>query len=174
MSLVEQELLTLPEHLSSPPVFSGVRVTRSLVLCVCFGDRCLSFCTFYFGHCVVCSSSIYGFWLPLWYLQTLLIYQSNHKQIIATEYHTLHVIYQSNHKQIIAPEYHTLHVIYRWLNIYYYNVITTNMEISNNVVIRTVKGYSSHWQEFRNRQDDGRTSASAKCSLAYPQLGDLF
>jgi hypothetical protein len=31
--LVEQELLTLPERdLSSPPVFSGVRVTRSLVL----------------------------------------------------------------------------------------------------------------------------------------------
>jgi predicted nucleic acid-binding Zn ribbon protein len=22
-----------------------------------------------FGHCVVCSSSIYGFWLPLWYFQ---------------------------------------------------------------------------------------------------------
>jgi hypothetical protein len=70
--LVEQELLTLPEHMSSPPVFSGVRVTRSLVLYVCFVDRCLSFCTFSFGHCVVCSSSIYGFWLPLWYLQTLL------------------------------------------------------------------------------------------------------
>ena len=32
MSLVEQELLTLPEHLCSPPVFSGVRVTRSLFL----------------------------------------------------------------------------------------------------------------------------------------------
>jgi hypothetical protein len=30
--LVEQELLTLPEHLSSPSVFSGVRVTHSLVL----------------------------------------------------------------------------------------------------------------------------------------------
>ena len=72
--------------------FSGVRVTRSVVLCVCFVDRrCpfvlfllvivlsvplrytdsdypfgifklfLSFCTFSFGHCVVCSSSIYGF-----------------------------------------------------------------------------------------------------------------
>ena len=68
VSLVEQELFTLPGHLSSPPVFSGVRVTRSLVLYVCFVDRCLSFCTF----CVVCSSSIYGFWLPLWYLQTLL------------------------------------------------------------------------------------------------------
>jgi hypothetical protein len=70
--LVEQNLLTLPEHLGSPPVISGVRVTRSLVLCVCFVDRCLSFFTFSFGHCVVCSSSIYGFWLPLWYLQTLL------------------------------------------------------------------------------------------------------
>jgi hypothetical protein len=39
VSLVEQELLILPEHLRSPPNFSGVRVTRSLVLCVCFVDR---------------------------------------------------------------------------------------------------------------------------------------
>ena len=44
--------------------FSGVRVTRSLVSCACFVDRCLSFCTFSFGHCIVCSSSIYGIWLP--------------------------------------------------------------------------------------------------------------
>ena len=137
MSLVEQELLTLPEHLRSSPVFSGIRVTRSLCLYVCFVDRYLSFCTFFFwplcclfffdirflitplwylvaivlsvllrytdsdypplvscGHCVVCSSSIYGFWwppfgilwplcclfffdiriliTPLWYLQTFL------------------------------------------------------------------------------------------------------
>ena len=50
-----------------PPVFSRVRGTRSLVLCACFVDRYLSFCT-YFGHSVVCSSSIYGFSLPLWYL----------------------------------------------------------------------------------------------------------
>ena len=68
-NIVEKELLTLPEHMSLYPVFSGVRVTRSLVLCVCFVDRCLSFCTFSLGHCVVCSS-IYGFWLPLLYLQT--------------------------------------------------------------------------------------------------------
>jgi len=53
------------------PVFSGVCVTRSLVLYVCFVDRCLSFCTFSFGHCVFCSSSIYGFVLHLWYLLTL-------------------------------------------------------------------------------------------------------
>ena len=71
LPLVEQELLTLPEHLSLPPVLGGAHVTRSLVLYVCFVDRCLSFCTFSFGHCVVCSSSIYGFWLPLWYLLTL-------------------------------------------------------------------------------------------------------
>jgi hypothetical protein len=51
--LVEQDLLTLPEHLSSPLVFSWVRVTRSLALCICFVDRCLSFCTFSFGHCVL-------------------------------------------------------------------------------------------------------------------------
>jgi len=48
VSLVEQELLTLPENLSSPPVFSGVRVTRSLVLCVCFVDLCLSPCPVFF------------------------------------------------------------------------------------------------------------------------------
>jgi hypothetical protein len=48
VSLVEQELPTLPGHLNSPPVFSGIRVTRSLVLYVCFVDRCLSFCAFSF------------------------------------------------------------------------------------------------------------------------------
>jgi isoprenylcysteine carboxyl methyltransferase (ICMT) family protein YpbQ len=33
MSHGEQELLTLPKHLSSPHVFGGVRVARSLVFC---------------------------------------------------------------------------------------------------------------------------------------------
>ena len=64
--LVEQELPTLPEDLSSPLVYSGARVTQYLVLCVCFVDRCFSFCPFSICHCVVCSS-IYG----LWYLQAL-------------------------------------------------------------------------------------------------------
>jgi hypothetical protein len=45
--LVEQELPTLPGHLSSPPVFSRVHVTISVVLCVCFVDRCMSVCTFF-------------------------------------------------------------------------------------------------------------------------------
>ena len=68
VSLVEQELLTRLEHLSSSPIFSGIRVTR--YLCVCFVDLSLSLYTFYFDHCVVCFFSIYGFWLSLWYLQT--------------------------------------------------------------------------------------------------------
>jgi hypothetical protein len=55
-SIIIKKSLKIP---SSPSVFSGVRVTRSLVLYVCFVDRCLSFCTFSFGHCAVCSSSIY-------------------------------------------------------------------------------------------------------------------
>jgi hypothetical protein len=67
--LVGHELPTLPEHLSSPPVFSWIRVTRSLVLCVCFVDRCLSFCTFFLWP--LCCL-LYGFLVPLWYLQTLL------------------------------------------------------------------------------------------------------
>ena len=33
---VEQKLLSRPEILSSPTVFSGLRVARSLDLCVCF------------------------------------------------------------------------------------------------------------------------------------------
>jgi hypothetical protein len=37
-----------------------------------FVDRCLSFFPSSFDHWVVYPSSIYGFWLPLWYLETLL------------------------------------------------------------------------------------------------------
>ena len=36
VSLVEQELLTRPEHLDSPTVIGGVRIARSLVDCVAF------------------------------------------------------------------------------------------------------------------------------------------
>jgi hypothetical protein len=37
---------------------SWVRVTRSLALYVCFVDRCLSFCTFSFGHCILIAPLI--------------------------------------------------------------------------------------------------------------------
>jgi hypothetical protein len=48
---VEQELLTLLEHLGSPPGLSGIYVARSFsFLCnVLF----IGVCPFYFGHCVV-------------------------------------------------------------------------------------------------------------------------
>ena len=31
------------------------------------------FCTFSFSHCFVCSSIIYGLWLPLWYILTIVL-----------------------------------------------------------------------------------------------------
>ena len=34
--------VALPQHMSSPRVLCGVRVARSVVLCACFADRCLS------------------------------------------------------------------------------------------------------------------------------------
>jgi hypothetical protein len=63
--LLQQELPTLPEHLSPLPVFSWVRGTLSFVFCVLI---CRSlFVPFHsIGHCVVCPFLIYGFWLPLW------------------------------------------------------------------------------------------------------------
>ena len=36
-----------------------------------FVDHCdIWLLSFSFDHCIVCPSSIYGIWLPLWYLQT--------------------------------------------------------------------------------------------------------
>ena len=54
--LVEQELLTLPEHQCSPQVFSGIRFVHFLVFCVMF---CRSFLVlFLLAICAVCPSSI--------------------------------------------------------------------------------------------------------------------
>ena len=73
MKLMEQELLTLPEHLSSPPVFIRVRVTLSLVLCAMFCRLLFVLYSFFIWSLRCLSFSLnYGFWLPLWYLQTLL------------------------------------------------------------------------------------------------------
>ena len=44
---MEQELLTLPEHLRLVPVSGEVHVARSLVFC--FVNRCLSFFLFFFS-----------------------------------------------------------------------------------------------------------------------------
>jgi hypothetical protein len=129
MSIVEQELLTLPKHLSSTPIFSCVHVTRSSVLCHVFPKRLGTLVykiivfliiikkriyVFLLKHSILilmfyicsstktsvivgilwilknirwnqrgsakwpakeifCCSSNYGFWLPFWYLQALLM-----------------------------------------------------------------------------------------------------
>ncbi len=65
--------VTLSEHLSSTPVFNGVRVIRSLVLYVYFVDHCLSICTFYL------LASLFFFdirILLLWYLSIILDLQN--------------------------------------------------------------------------------------------------
>jgi hypothetical protein len=65
---VEQELLTLLEHLSSSPIFRRVCVGWSLVSRVML---CRSLFVFFCFHCIVCLS-IYGFYLSLWYLGKIL------------------------------------------------------------------------------------------------------
>ena len=71
VSLVEQELLTLLEYLSSPPFFSEVHVARSLFFCVVF---CRSLSVL-FRLAIVLSVllQIYWFWLHLCHLQTFLV-----------------------------------------------------------------------------------------------------
>jgi hypothetical protein len=58
--LVEQELLTLPEHLNLLSVFSGIRVARSLVFCVVFSRLLFVLLSFFFWQ-LYRLSSIYGF-----------------------------------------------------------------------------------------------------------------
>jgi len=69
VSLLEQELLILPEHLSSPAVFSGLSVTRSLVLClfcislfaplyIFFWQLCFLFFFFFFDIRILITSLV--------------------------------------------------------------------------------------------------------------------
>ena len=67
VSLVEQRLSILLEHMSSP--LGGVRVTRSLILRACFVDRCLSF----FFSPLCCLFFDLRILITLWYRQALLI-----------------------------------------------------------------------------------------------------
>ena len=67
VSLVEQELLALLEPLSSHPVFNGVRITRSLVLCGMF-CRPLFVLLLFFSWPLCCLS-----FFDLWILITPLV-----------------------------------------------------------------------------------------------------
>ena len=119
--LVDQELLTLLEHLSSPLVFSGVRVTRSLVLCVCFVDRCLYFffwplcCLFFFDirilitPLVSSNSSLELHFLPLSVCQHFV-----YTMIIRCYYCTSYVYHLSSFicgNQIVQPECYPIAIL---------------------------------------------------------------
>ena len=66
VSLMEQELLTLPKHMSSPPDLSGVRVAQSLFFCVMCSWSLFVPLSFFFLlaivlsvlHCIVCTSIV--------------------------------------------------------------------------------------------------------------------
>jgi hypothetical protein len=72
VSLVEQELLTLMEHIRSPPPFSGVRVDRSLVLCVVFYRPLFVLLSFFFLPLCCLSFELRILIALIWCLQTLL------------------------------------------------------------------------------------------------------
>ena len=71
VSHVEQELHTFSEHLCASCVFIGVRVAHCIHFCAMFVH--ITVCPFVPFH-LICfsSSSIYGFLLSPWYLQTVL------------------------------------------------------------------------------------------------------
>ena len=66
----------------APEFISGFRVTRSLVLCVCFLDRCLYFCAFSFDQFVVCPSSIHRFTDSDYLLGIFKLYLENYWPLI--------------------------------------------------------------------------------------------
>ena len=73
VSLVEQELITLPRNLNSISISSGFVLFNLWPSVQCSIDYCLSFCPFSFGNSIVCPYSIFDIWIPLLYLQTFLI-----------------------------------------------------------------------------------------------------
>jgi len=70
VTLLEQKLLTLPEQLSSPSFFTGVRVAQSLVYCVILTIVCL----FVLFRLVIVLSV-----LDLWCLETCLSNLENYR-----------------------------------------------------------------------------------------------
>ena len=78
MTLVEQELPTLPENMSLPRFYYGVLVDFQffvyfLVFCRSLFDAFSSDYSFFIFKLltIVLSPSLYSFWLPLWYLQVV-------------------------------------------------------------------------------------------------------
>ena len=88
VSLVKQEFLTIPKHLSSSPVFSRVHFSQSFVIrvvfcgslsfCLCFWQLyCLSL--FVFDNCIVCSllTIVLSVFIRFWQLFCLSLFVFN-------------------------------------------------------------------------------------------------
>ena len=66
--------LTRPEHMSSRRILVGFLLFNLYISAYFLYIILCPFCPLSLGHCTVCPSSIYGYWLPLWYLQVFLVY----------------------------------------------------------------------------------------------------
>ena len=73
LTVVDQSLLTLPVHIGSSTIFIGVRVAQSYVFYEVFCRSLFVLLSLLFRSLYYLSSD-FLFWLPLWYLQTLLTY----------------------------------------------------------------------------------------------------
>ena len=91
VSHVEQDRLTLSQNLSSPPMFSCVRVTRSLVFCTMFYRSML---VFLWSLC--CLSFGCSFWLHHWYYQSFL----DRKRVDIFNVHAINLRALSNPKEL--------------------------------------------------------------------------
>ena len=81
MTLVEHELPTLLEHLNPPRWLVGFVLLNLQFLCSVLQIVICLFVLVSFGHFIGCHSSIYDFWLLLWYLQAFLKWYSCHSTI---------------------------------------------------------------------------------------------
>ena len=103
----------------SPPVFSGDRFARSLVFCVqCFVYHCLFFCPFIWVI-VLAVLLLYGFWLPLWYLQLSLQYLRIRSQVVKymqTIRITMNTFIPIT-KYKVLREYHNYMCLIQWLGL---------------------------------------------------------
>ena len=128
MPLVEQKLLTLPDHLSLSSIFSGIRVTRSLVFCVMF-------CSLSFFFWPLCSLSFH-----LQILITPLVSSNSslsfcHLQILITPLVSSNSSLSFCHLQILSTPLVSSNSSYFYL--WYFGLIVLHMQTY--LVVKTVE-----------------------------------
>jgi hypothetical protein len=70
MTGATNEAWTVYPYGSTTVLYCGSCCLIFIFLCNVLWKTLLSVCPFSFAHGIVCPSSIYSFWLPLWYLHT--------------------------------------------------------------------------------------------------------